>query len=153
MKNCSKCDIDKPIKMFYKNKVYKDGLNPFCRLCARHLRRQRKALKKGNHFMVNPDIYKNHINEKKAITLSRNNVQHAKRRASKLNATVSWSNKNLIKQFYEAAQILKEITGIIYEVDHIIPLQGKNVCGLHVETNLQLLEQSDNRIKSNKLIM
>jgi len=69
----------------------------------------------------------------------------AKRRAAKLKATPKFANLNKIKEVYKNCP-----KG--YHVDHIIPLQGKNVCGLHVEWNLQYLTPSDNHSKSNKLI-
>jgi len=46
---------------------------------------------------------------------------------------------------------MSKITGIQYHVDHIIPLQGENVCGLHIAANLRVIPARDNLAKSNKL--
>lgn len=66
------------------------------------------------------------------------------------NATPKWADQDAIKQAYEAADLLMQVTGEWYEVDHIVPLQNKLVCGLHVDFNLQILTRSENRRKSNK---
>ena len=80
---------------------------------------------------------------------------NAARRAAKLKATPKWLTKEELQQIeelYEIAQAFKLYTGQEYHVDHIVPLQGENVCGLHVPWNLQILEASENLKKSNKLL-
>ena len=72
-----------------------------------------------------------------------NRVKAARRNASKLQRTPKWADLNAIKQFY-----LNCPKG--YEVDHIIPLQGVNVSGFHVLSNLQYLTKSENSRKRNK---
>lgn len=78
---------------------------------------------------------------------------NAKRRASKLKATPPWLTKEdftLIEELFMCARLFRLYTGEEYHVDHIVPLQGKNVCGLHVPWNLQVISAKENLIKSNK---
>lgn len=82
------------------------------------------------------------------------NARSAKRRAAKLEATPDWltdEQLNEIKNIYWLAQDLKKITGEDYHVDHIIPLQGEEVRGLHVPWNLQVLPADINLSKGNRL--
>lgn len=75
----------------------------------------------------------------------------AKYRASKLKATPTWSEAEKIQVLYEKCKWLESLTGLKYEVDHVVPLQGKDVCGLHIWENLQILEVIENRTKGNRL--
>lgn len=70
-------------------------------------------------------------------------------------ATPKWLQEyhyNAIKQIYKNCKLLNKITKLKYSVDHVIPLAGKNVCGLHVPWNLQIITKSQNSKKGNKLL-
>ena len=80
----------------------------------------------------------------------------AKRRAVKLKATPEWVLNNedemwKIRQFYVHAKEQEELTGVKFHVDHIIPLQGKTVCGFHCVDNLQIITAHENLSKNNRL--
>jgi 5-methylcytosine-specific restriction endonuclease McrA len=58
--------------------------------------------------------------------------------------TPTWANREAIDAIYAEAQRMN------MTVDHIVPLRGKTVSGLHVEHNLQLLSREENARKSNR---
>ena len=79
----------------------------------------------------------------------------AKRRAAKLRATLRWLIDDELEQFliseiYHLASIRSTVTGVLYNVDHIVPLQSKFVCGLHVSWNLQIIDSISNIKKHNR---
>ena len=76
--------------------------------------------------------------------IKRYNFLAAKRRAMKFKATPNWANLDKIKEIY-----LNCPKG--FHVDHIIPLQSKKVCGLHVHNNLRIITAHQNQLKSNSL--
>jgi hypothetical protein len=77
----------------------------------------------------------------------------SKRRAAKINASPSWLNdehKRKIEILFNEAALLSE-RGFKHHVDHIVPLQGKKVCGLHVPWNLRVIPANINIKKKNKI--
>jgi hypothetical protein len=82
------------------------------------------------------------------------NALNAKRRAAKLNAAVVVTDAELnnlvIEEAYSLAKLRSELNGIDHQVDHIVPLQNKNVCGLHSWTNLQVIPAIANVSKGNR---
>ena len=81
------------------------------------------------------------------------NASNAKRRATILAQTPAWVSEHelqRIKALYKEAARLTAATGITHHVDHILPLQGELVCGLHCLSNLQILTQAENCSKSNR---
>jgi hypothetical protein len=74
-----------------------------------------------------------------------------KRRASQIQRTPAWDpDAHLIIAKYQLAAMLSAASGTPHHVDHIIPLQGRKVSGLHVFSNLRVIPGSDNVKKSNK---
>ena len=62
---------------------------------------------------------------------------------------VIWANQDAIRAIYDQAEFMTRTIGRLHVVDHIIPLQGHEVSGLHVETNLRVIEHHENAVKHN----
>lgn len=83
------------------------------------------------------------------------NAKTAARRAALLKRLPPWvteSDQECMRLMYAVAARVSRETGIRHEIDHCIPLQGSEVCGLHVPANLQLMNSFDNRSKGNKFL-
>jgi hypothetical protein len=100
-----------------------------------------------------------HSVRKSSSNWKKNNAGHnsaimAKRRADKIQRTPAWMTKEqlaAIDKLYKQAAWLTRITGVRWHVDHIVPLKGKNVSGLHIPDNLQVIPAWENMKKGNKL--
>ena len=108
---------------------------------AIHRKNREKDLE--NHNARNREWNKNNKPRKAAL--------QAKRKSVILQRTPPWDpDAHLIVAKYQVAAMLSKASGTPYHVDHIIPLQGKNVSGLHVFSNLRVIPGVENAKKSNK---
>jgi hypothetical protein len=171
-KVCECCKQKKCKSEFNKRSAAKDGLQSRCKSCAAtYSMIWRKAnpdygenwyiANKDKHsaamtawYIVNKDKHSADIAAWAKANRPKRNVSDSKRRAAELNATPCWltvEDWRLIEDFYIQAHYLTDSMKIKYHVDHIVPLQGKIVCGLHVPWNLQVIPASQNIGKRNKL--
>lgn len=100
----------------------------------------KKADYRNGHKERNPDLYK------ELVSVRRRRFRQA---------TPSWLSAEQrleIRLKYRLAIELSRRTGVRHAVDHIVPLQGEEVCGLHVPWNLDVITQDKNLKKSNKLV-
>ena len=115
-----------------------------CRLIARCEYGKLPHMKAKDKIRISK--WKKQPNNKPKVT-----ANTRKRQAAKLQRTPAWDpHAHLIVAKYQLAAMLSQASGEPYHVDHIIPLQGRKVSGLHVFSNLRVIPGSDNSKKSNK---
>jgi post-segregation antitoxin (ccd killing protein) len=98
---------------------------------AKHLR----------HIKKHPDAY------------TARSVASVARRAKRVPQWLTSDDKWMMRQAYNLAKLRTQLFGFVWEVDHIIPLRGELVSGLHVPTNLQVIPKSENRSKKNHYLL
>lgn len=130
------------------------GLNEGLRAYQRKISESTKAaIESHNEYLKSPE-YSALQEENRRLAIERRAalIRHhsALRRSLKLRQSPPWADHEAIKKIYQKAQAMTQSTGIQHHVDHIVPLQGKNVSGLHVAENLQILTFTENIKKSNK---
>ena len=175
-KQCTKCKESKDLEQFY---CHKNKYNAKCKACKHAKEREwylankdrAHAIQRRSHLKHKDKCYAasarwdelNKARKRQATkdwqkaNPGRVNATTAKRRAVKLQATPSWLTIDQLTEIQEFYVLAKELQWLSdptdpLEVDHIVALQGKNVSGLHVPWNLQILTESANKSKSNKVI-
>jgi hypothetical protein len=137
MFRCAGCKTHKAAESFSKNASRPCGLSHMCKACV-SARNKRLGADHAKHYAKNSTYYK---------------IKATFRKKSVKQATPKWlsaEDKNKIISIYLHARDCQVVTGEPYHVDHIIPLQGESVCGLHVPWNLCVLPAEVNIRKSNK---
>lgn len=177
-KTCATCKFAKPLTEFPPHRVGVLGRLSQCRACkaakqrARYAehgvaikqvrQQQRDARVAENGVCHNRNYYQAYYqaNSERLRAASREYkranpgkvARHgAERRKYIRQATPRWADIQAIELIYEQMNLRRK-QGEDVQVDHIIPIRGKHVCGLHVENNLQIIPRLDNVRKSNRLI-
>jgi hypothetical protein len=137
-RRCNNCDISYTLDqdMFGKDKNRPYGLSRTCRSCD--------ATRGKLHRDCNREYYREHARNYYHANKEYFLFYTSLRRSRELQACPSWANLDKIKNIY------LNKPNIDTQIDHIIPLKNRWVCGLHVDNNLQYLSAEDNRRKSNK---
>ena len=173
VKICSKCGQHKSKDAFSSCKTGLYGVRGDCKLCRKssnsaHYKTnlERRRAQNANYARNNRDkqsewYYRNKgkISAYRKYYIQNNrgkiNAISSARKNKKRKATPKWlsrEDKLEMELLYTKAATLSETTGIKYHVDHIVPINGENISGLHVPWNLQILTAEENYRKSNKIL-
>ena len=137
VKTCNTCKEEKPLSQYHlrtrKRKYHSYKIPyPSCKACRRNNNRKYENTPEG-----------------RAKKLKRSRMYDRRSRQ----ATPKWLTKEHKQQIVDTYELMRDcraVTGEDYHVDHIVPLRGENICGLHVPWNLQVLPAYVNISKANK---
>ena len=159
MKQCRKCSDKKELGEFHRDKTRADGYRSICKICVgaymqnQHISNREKNIARAAKWAEeNRDKHNAKCNKWAKNNPNKVNARTARRYASKTQATPKWVTAEdtwLITEVYALAKVRTDMLKVKWEVDHIVPLRGRNVSGLHVLWNLQVIPAKTNRVKSN----
>ncbi len=153
VKTCSICNEELPVSLFQmKKRTRKDGtryrsLSSMCKKCKNNKNAEYRASPQGK------DVIRTYRQSPEGKARAKRESALRKRRNRK--ATPKWLTKEQKQQIVDTYELMRDcrtITGEDYHVDHIVPLRGENICGLHVPWNLQVLPAYVNINKSNQYV-
>ena len=169
LKICAECNRQLDRSAFHKNKRRADGHHEYCKDCrkAQYLRRdQDSAIKRSaTRYAANREQclaqmnvrYQQIIEQKQAYGRAHYAANKSKyvsramlRKKHVARATPPWFDEFhlfAIQEAFDLADRRKKVTGIDWDVDHIIPLCGKTVSGLNVIENIAVIPKSMNSAK------
>lgn len=164
---CSGCKTLLPKECFSASKSRSTGVHSHCKACGsaraqawneenrdRHSENLRKhrakesAKETASTWRAENRVHLNSYMKEWRKQNSYAVFSRGKVRASR--AIPPWADLQKIAEIYEMAKRKQVETGVQHHVDHKVPLNGKNVCGLHVESNLQIISAKENWSKRNK---
>ena len=158
-KGCAECLKAGSKKYYWANHEGQlERRKKYCALNADKISADNMAWRAGNqkHLSAYAEKHKQHKQERQKAHYREHpegyTARGAHRRARKLQATPKWADKEKINEMYRRRAEVSQATGVVHHVDHIIPLRGRTVCGLHVEQNLQILPAEENLAKGNALL-
>lgn len=111
--------------------------------CAREV----KLDEKRRYRSRKPDLNRLQVSEWGKKNPEKVRAKRAIRRLAQKAACPEWADRDAISAVYAEAVRLSKETGTPHEVDHIVPIRGKTVCGLHVHWNLRAIPASENHSK------
>lgn len=159
-KICCGCKQSKLLNEFHYSKAHKQGRSPRCKSCGIQISSQwyrnnkdRKRIYDAKRRAEKWHLYREASKRFRINNPSAKNADTQTRRAFMRGAFPKWANAFFIKEIYALAALRTRTCGQRWVVDHIIPLRGKHVCGLHVENNLQVILETENRKKRNIFVV
>ncbi len=136
LKQCSTCEEIKPVSEFYVDNSKLSSISSGCNTC--------NCSKKHEYYAQNTELISDRNKQYRKNDPDKFRVKDANKKYSKMRRIPPWSETEKINDMYR-----NRPEGM--QVDHIIPLHGELVSGLHVFSNLQYLTVKENSLKSNKI--
>ena len=143
-KRCTKCGLVKPYDQFYPQRT-RGTLLSECKACNRAANRVRS---KGR-YTRNPEQFREYARQHLQRHPERCAADVAWYKASYRKARSGWASDFIIGEMYRLARLRTKVSGFEWQVDHIVPIRHRLVCGLHTEQNMQVIPAVVNQSKKN----
>ena len=154
VKLCTHCNQERSLDDFHAGTSTFGKKSQCIACCSRHYDPVKARDARRRHQQNNREEYRRRNSEYDKTHKAERAARENFRRAQKLLATPKWLTQTQLDemvQLYKLREQLSSEKGIMYHVDHIIPLINEDVCGLHVPWNLQVIPAVDNMKKGNRV--